>query len=408
MVCSGDALRMRLPAIVALGIGLAVVLASQTARAVTFPQDPQWIPLTCNGQVVTDVAGEVQPPAIDAVGDPSDPAAYFFMDGTSLFLRLRMNATVQQNANQYLPYAWACLIRTPTTPDSYLVWDGVDGIANPNAVELLQNAQPVPGDPTQQPANTVVATYTIATNAREVAATSNIGGNPNVFIDWAVALSDLATAGITPSTPLTFICGTSKTERVLDADVIGDEQGCFGGVLDPVQCNGGSCSTCATANACGPSCTACSGATPACNPAVGCTEACTSSAQCGGLTPVCDTTRGVCVGCTSDASCPSGTTCNTASGLCIGCTPSVACPVGTLCDTASGTCTPCPPGAACPGGGGGSSSGGNNVLADGSIEGGSCACDAVGGGSSPGGLAGLALGIAAALRARARWPRRRA
>jgi hypothetical protein len=398
---------MRVRAIVALGMGLAVVLGTQTARAVNFPQDAQWIPLTCNGQVVTDVAGEVQPPAIDAVGDPSNPAAYVFMDGTSLFLRLRMNATAHQNPNTYLPYAWTCLLRTVDTPSSYLYWDGVDGIANPAQVELLQNAQPVPGIPTQQPANKVVATYAVATNAREVPAPSQLGGDPDVYVDWAVALSDLA-PGITPTTPVTFLCGTSKTERILDGDVIGDEQGCPGGFLDPLVCTGGNCAPCTTPGVCGPSCTVCGGATPNCNPVVGCTASCTRDSQCRGATPFCDTGRGVCVACTSNTSCPTGTTCNTASGLCVGCTSSVACGAGTYCDLASGQCFPCPQGAAtCTGPGGGGSSGGGNVVANGTIEGGSCACDAVGGGASPGSLAGLALGAAAAVRAGARRRRRR-
>jgi Cys-rich repeat protein len=395
-------------AIVALGTGLAIVLGSQTAAALNFPQDALWVPLTCNGEVLTDVVGEVQPPAIDAVGDASNPAAYVFMDPTTLFFRLRMSATAHQNANTYEPYAWTCLIRTSDTPGSYLVWDGVNGLANPNEVELLQNTHQVLGNPTQQPANTVVATYPVATNAREVAATSQLGGNANVYVDWAVSLSDLAKVGITPATPVTFICGTSKTERILDGDIIGDEQACPGGILDPVLCAGGGCSTCTTASACGPSCAPCGGATPRCNPFVGCTASCTSDAQCGGSTPVCDTAHGVCVACTASSSCPSGTTCDTAIGFCLGCTSNASCAGGTYCDMASGACVPCPAGApSCTGPGGGGSSGGSggggNVLADGKIEGGSCACDVVGGGGrSPGGLTALVLGIAAALRARAR------
>jgi Cys-rich repeat protein len=280
------------------------------------------------------------------------------------------------------------------------VWDGVDGLAMPNAVELLQNTQPRPGNPAQQPANMVVATYMVATNARAVAATSNLGGNPNFFVDWAVALSDLAKVGITPSTPVTFLCGTSKTQRVLDGDIVGDEQACPGG-MDAVHCTGGNCLTCTTANACGPDCAVCGGATPACNPAVGCVAACTSNAQCSGATPVCDTARGLCVGCVSNANCPMGTTCNTTSGLCVGCTSNAACPTGTYCDTASGACAPCPQGAATCAGPGGGSSGAGNVLANGKIEGGSCACDVVGGSASPGGLAAFAAGILA-MQARSR------
>lgn len=396
MMFSRNASRLAIRAIAAVGVGLMLMVAPRRTLAATFPRDAQWVPLTCNGAVLTDVAGEVQPPAIDAVGDALDPAAYVFMDGTSLFFRLRMNATAMPGANTFDPYAWLCLIRTPSTPGSYLAWDGVDGIVMPNEVELLQNTQPRPGNFTQQPATGAIATYSIATNARQVAATSNLGGNPNVFVDWAVALSDLANVGITPSTPLTFICGTSKTRMILDGDVIGDEQSCGGGVLDPVQCNGGACSTCTTDRACGPSCTVCGGQTPRCNPAVGCVASCTSDVQCSGATPVCDTMRGACVACTSNATCLAGTMCNTASGLCAGCLSNANCSAGTYCDTGSGTCTPCPQGAStCTGPG----SGPANVLANGSIKGGPGACGVAGTGtgSSPGGFAGIALGIAAAL-----------
>jgi hypothetical protein len=411
VVGSDERCRTRLRAVVAVLAGLAVGVgfAPGTAHAQTFPQDAQWVPLTCNGQVVTDAVGEVRPAAIDAVGDSANPAAYAFMDSAWLYVRLRMNATVHQDATTYDPYAWACLLRTPGTPGSYLVWDGLDGLATPTAtVDLLQNTRPQPGDPAQQPADKVVATYNVATNAREVAAPSQLGGDPDFFVDWAVALSDLGKAGITRSTPLTFICGTSRTEAVLDGDLIGDEQGCGGGVLDGISCVGAGCATCTTAGACGPSCAVCGGATPACNPAFGCTAACNSDADCASPAPVCDTARGVCVGCTSNASCPGATTCDTASGFCVGCRTNADCGRGTFCDTSSGTCAPCPSGAAsCTGPGGGGGGGPGNVLAAGKIQGGSCACDVVGGRASSGGLAGLALGLGVLLRARRRrGPRR--
>jgi hypothetical protein len=409
MGCSREAWRTPQRAVVAVVAGVAVGLATGVARAQTFPQDVQWVPLTCNGQVVTDAVGEVRPPAIDAVGDAADPAAYAFMDDAWLYLRLRMNATVHQNPTAYDPYAWACLLQTPSTPGSYLLWDGLDGLANPSAVELLQNARPQPGDPTQQPADAVVTSYDVATSAREVSAPSQLGGDPDFFVDWAVALSDLEKVGIAPSTPLSFICGTSRTERVLDGDLIGDEQACGGGVLDAVRCAGGSCATCTTADACGPSCEVCSGGTPVCNPAFGCAAACASDAQCAAPAPACDTARGLCVGCTSNADCRGGTTCAAASGFCVGCTSNADCAGGTSCDTSRGTCAPCPAGAAsCTGPSGSGGGNADNVLAEGKIQGGSCACDVVGRRAPTGAAAGLGLGLGVLLGARSRGRRRRA
>jgi hypothetical protein len=371
MVCFGAALRREFRTLVAALSGLAVVLVAPAVHALNFPLDTQWVPLTCNGQVLTDAAGEVQPAAIDAVGDASNPAAYFFMDAASLFLRLRMNATVKQNgnANAYLPYAWACLIWTAGNDGSYVVWDGVNGIVSPGDVELLENTQPQPGNPTRDPAEMVLATYAIAVNAREAPASSDFGGNPDVFIDWAVSLSDLAKVAITPATPLRFLCGTSLTQRILDADVIGDEMSCAGGISDGARCSGGSCSACTTTAACGPTCATCGGAATECNPAVGCTGPCTGSAQCSAATPICDTTRGLCVGCTSNANCPTGSYCDVISGAC------ASCPQG------ASSCTGSP----------------DNVLADGSIQGGSCACDVLGASARPGALASLALVLVLAI-----------
>src|SRR5258708_24477825 len=99
MVSSGDALRMHFRTLVAALAGLAVVLAAPAVRALNFPLDAQWVPLTCNGQVLTDAAGGVQPAALDAVGDGANPAAYPFMDAAALFLRLRLNAGVKQDGN---------------------------------------------------------------------------------------------------------------------------------------------------------------------------------------------------------------------------------------------------------------------------------------------------------------------
>jgi hypothetical protein len=375
----------------ALATGLAVVLGPGAAVAQTFPQDAQWVPLTCDGQVATDPVGDYAPAALDVVGDAADPAAYVFMDSRWLYLRLRMNAAVLQGAatTTYAPDAWACLIGTANTPGSYLVWDGVDGLVTPNEVDLLQNPTPRPGIPTQQPASTVVATYAVATSARQATATSQLGGHPNSFIDWAVALSDLANAGITPSTPVTFICGTSKTERVLDSDIVGAQQACAG-VLDAVECTGGGCATCTTPTACGPSCDPCGGATPLCDPAFGCSAGCTSDAQCVGATPVCDTALGVCVGCTSNTNCSPGTTCSAATGLCVGCTSDASCLGGAYCDLATGTCRP-----------GGAGAGGQPT-----IEGGSWSCSTAGGEAPTASLAGVGLGIVA-LWARARRGARR-
>jgi uncharacterized protein (TIGR03382 family) len=355
----------------ATALALAVILLTPAARALNFPGDAQWVALTKSGKPLSDPPGDIQPPAIDIVGDASNPPAYVFVDAGNLFLRLRVNGSVKQSANAWQPYAWACLIKTGTADAApYAVWDGIDGIATPQNVELLQNSSQQAADPTRDPADATLATYPLNTNARDVAAGSNFGGDADFFVDWAVSMSDLAKAGITTQTPMRFICGTSKSEKILDGDLIGDEAGA-GGPADTVQCTASSCSACTTTTACGPSCAACSGSLPVCNPSIGCVASCTSNAQCSGATPVCDTANNACVGCLSGADCAAGT----------------------YCDTASHTCAQCPQGATtCTGGG-------TTPVSD-SIQGGSFACNAAPAHNGPGLLAWVGLAIAMALRRR--------
>jgi hypothetical protein len=63
MVCLAAASRRQFRTLVAALAGLAVVLVAPAVRALNFPLDTQWVPLTCNGDVLTDAAGEVQPAA---------------------------------------------------------------------------------------------------------------------------------------------------------------------------------------------------------------------------------------------------------------------------------------------------------------------------------------------------------
>ena len=137
MVCS-DASRKWLRAIGTLGAGLAVMLGPRRGAS---PRPSRRTPsgsrsrATARWRPIRRATSSLR--RSTSVGDGADPAAYVFMDTAWLYLRLRMNATVLQNATTYEPYAWACLVRTAGTPGSYLVWDGVDGLASPTDVELL-------------------------------------------------------------------------------------------------------------------------------------------------------------------------------------------------------------------------------------------------------------------------------
>ena len=241
----------------------------QVASAQTFPQDDQWVPLTCDGQVAIDPVGDVQPPAMDVVGDAADPAAYVFMDAAWLYLRLRMSGTVLQSATTYAPDAWACLVRTAGTPGSYLVWDRRRRIGQSERRRASAECRSdIPETLRSNPADTLVATYAVATARAEAAATSQLGGNPNFFVDWAVALTTSAQGRNHAVDAGDVHLRHIETEHVLDEDVVAQQQSC-GGVLDAIECVGGGCATCTTSTACGPGCVACGGATPVCDPAFG-------------------------------------------------------------------------------------------------------------------------------------------
>ena len=51
--------------------------------------------------------------------------------------------------------------------------------------------------------------YLPSTHARAVPAPSMFNNTPDFFIDWAIDVADMIANGITSSTPIRFICGTS-------------------------------------------------------------------------------------------------------------------------------------------------------------------------------------------------------
>lgn len=306
----------------ALGVALSgsVLLAPSRASAQTFPQTAQWIPLTQNGAPIGDPLGDSQV-ARDIVGDATNPAVYVYSDGTYLYLRMRIDGTVLQAApNNYKPFGWACAIDTDGVLTSYELIAGVDGIQNPDVVELLANTQQTPDSP-KDIAETLLMSYSVTTHAREVAATSSFGGDPDFFIDWAVKLSDMT--GVTATTPLRFACGTSNNARSLAADLVGlgNPTTLTGLWSTPFTCGSAGCGQCSTAAACGPTCAPCGGSTPFCDTTLSKCVGCQTNANCSAPTSVCSPTTKTCTaGCSSNTDC-SGVTpiCNTGVGVCVGC-----------------------------------------------------------------------------------------
>jgi MYXO-CTERM domain-containing protein len=334
---------------------LAIVSAlgfSGSALAQSFPQDASWVPLTQGGVPIGDPIGDSQN-ARDIVGDAASPAAYVYSDGANLFFRLRVDGTTIQVApDNYKPFGWACLMDTNASLIAYELVAGVDGIANPDVVELRRNdPQSSPDDP-QDKAEILLDQYPPMTHAREMPALTTFGGTPDVFIDWAVDVADLAAAGVTAETPLRFICGTSNNAQNLAADLISATNATTLTALgsDTYQCGPSGCVRCDTALSCGPTCSACGGATPKCDPASGC-AACAQNADCPATDPVCDPVLGTCVDCVLDSDCALVTApvCDPSSHTCVGCLDASDCAApAPACDPASQKCVQCVAASDCP------------------------------------------------------------
>ncbi|MRG90393.1 MopE-related protein [Polyangium spumosum] len=234
--------------------GLALPAA---AWAQAYPSsDAAWVPLV-RTDPVTNVTSPLGDPAGDApgprdiVGNEMSPVAYVQSDADHLYFRLRINQNARQNASSFWPYGWGCLIDTDGDSSDYELIAIVDGVSNPDSVNLWHNTnQVIPNDPSDD-AEVLLRAYLdplVAGKpghgyAREAPAGEDFPAenpDPDFFVDWAVERSALALAGVTPLTPLRFACGTSAMGKVLGTDLAGPPSlpPLFG---DPVLCGDEGC-----------------------------------------------------------------------------------------------------------------------------------------------------------------------
>jgi hypothetical protein len=210
------------------------------AQAQTFPDESQWLPLTRDGVPVGDVFGDAQG-ARDVVGDAANPAVYIYRDTTHLFFRERLDEDPVQSPGNYRPFGWGVLIEIDGNADNYEILALVDGISNPDVVVLAENTSPgTIGDP-NDPAETVLSTYSRDTHSTSAEAPSAFGGTRDYFLSWAVDLADLA--GVTASAPIQLIFGTSNNANSISPDLVGVEgTGNIADLIsDPVLCTDAGC-----------------------------------------------------------------------------------------------------------------------------------------------------------------------
>jgi hypothetical protein len=339
------------------------------------------VPLERGGVALGDPLRDAPQGELDIVGDERNPAAYIFRDANFIYFRLRLNSNPQRSVSDYAQFAWGVEFDTGNT-DTYEFLAVVNGLDD--EVQLWENVTGSGSNP-RDIAENQIAQWPVETHARVVPAPSNFGGDADTFLDWAIEIQALQSAGLNLQDPIRFIFGTSTNKQTLDRDLLSptSEETIDRLGSDPVNCSGATCTppgcqtdadcTDLTRPVCQPngSCGECSAANngvctagEVCNvPSGTCGSSCTSDAQCGGSQPACQPS-GVCGECSAsnNSGCPATRPrCNTAAGVCEGTTSGAGGAPGILTE--------------------------DNVH----LTGGACACRAPGRPASAGALGALAL-----------------
>ena len=85
---------------------LILALLIPSAMAITWPAATDWVPVTNGGTTLGDVCGDVTGSDWwDMVSDATNPVAYSYFDGTTLFFRLRLAETPYTTSGGK-PKAW--------------------------------------------------------------------------------------------------------------------------------------------------------------------------------------------------------------------------------------------------------------------------------------------------------------
>lgn len=195
---------------------LAVVTALALAPCVSasaqqFPADEAYRPWPCNAGVMTDLFQDESGATFerDLIGDVAAPTGLRAADSEFLYVRLRVDKDPAPGGNPR-PFAWGLLLDTDTVASTYEVMLIADG--GPRTVSIYRNTSGVPGDARDPPDSPAVSVQSFSLRARAVAAPgSAYGGDADYFVDSAFSWSDLASVGITPTTPVRVWAATAST-----------------------------------------------------------------------------------------------------------------------------------------------------------------------------------------------------
>ena len=217
---------------------LVTLLGATSASAQTFPADADWRVIECRGvpsfDPVRDESGAVG--ERDVVGDSDAPALYGFADATHVFWRMRVDAMPTDDAGAFRPFSWAVAIDTDGMRQTYELLAQVDGVAGADEVSLLENTTTARPDDPSDPAEATLQTWPAMMAARGVmAGDSTFSDDADFFVDMAIDKSVLTMEGVTDTSAIVLVFGTSSSGGRIDADL-----GCNDAGADPRTLTGAS------------------------------------------------------------------------------------------------------------------------------------------------------------------------
>ncbi len=193
-----------------------------------WPLDSEWIVLTKTMSGLTDIISDSQ----GGANDPRDivtntstyPSAYLFNDGTYMFYRIRVDGDALNNQGTGLqPFGWGFLIDTDNDFSDYEWMVMLNGIDNPDTIEIGQNtSQGTLGDPSDKTEVTVWSEqWQLNVNFRTVTADSSTNGGRDYFLDFRIPYATFkAKTGLTDTSPIRFFIGSSNSAQSLSADLV--------------------------------------------------------------------------------------------------------------------------------------------------------------------------------------------
>jgi hypothetical protein len=192
---------------------------ARVAAAQDFSADLGWAPLPCVDPVMTDpyrdesgALGER-----DLVGDDDAPTGLRAVDDAFAYFRVRLDDDAAPNGAAR-PFAWGIELDADGDTRTYEALVLVNGLDE--QVLLYENTEvTLIDDPTDPPDAVAFAEHPLAERTRSgEAGSSTYGDDADYFLDVAVSWDELATVGLSRTSPLVAWYATSSTDTSLNGD----------------------------------------------------------------------------------------------------------------------------------------------------------------------------------------------